>query len=112
LGISTAQDERAAKRMVMRDNICFIIEAEGGSVDCKILNNEEYKTELIRKMHEETDEYAKDLNIEELADMWEVYRNIILQSGYKFNEVLKVAKEKREKKGSFRDKIFLNSFEL
>lgn len=99
-------------KKLVRDNICFIIEAEGGSVDCRILNDEQYKTELIRKMHEETDEYAKDLNIEELADMWEVYRNIIQQSGYKFNEVLKVAKAKREKKGSFRDKIFLESFEM
>ena len=93
-------------KKLVRDNICFIIEDEGGVANYRVLSDEEYKKELIRKMHEETDEFAKDKNIEELADMWEVFKNIIKTSGFKFSDILKVAKYKREKKGSFQNKIY------
>jgi predicted house-cleaning noncanonical NTP pyrophosphatase (MazG superfamily) len=98
-------------KKLVRDNICFIIESEGGTVNCRILNDDEYKTELIRKMHEETEEYAKDCNLEELADMWEVFRSIIRISGYKFADILRASIKKREEKGGFVDKIYLESFE-
>ena len=97
---------------LVRDNVCFIIEEEGGTTECRVLTDKEYKCELIKKMHEDTDKYSENCSLDNLANMWEVFRNIIKDSEFKFSDVLRTAMKKREESGSFTNKIYLESFDM
>ena len=64
---------------LVRDRIPEIIEGNGEEPITRILNDEEYRSELIKKLNEEYDEVVnasgEDI-IEELADMLEVMESI------------------------------------
>ena len=45
----------------------------------------------------------------ELADVYEVLLSISEISGKNIDEVIKIAKEKREKRGGFKERVFLIS---
>ncbi|MCD5324449.1 MULTISPECIES: nucleoside triphosphate pyrophosphohydrolase [Pontibacillus] len=100
---------------LVRDLIPQVIEKTGKSFDTTILSEEEYHSELRKKLQEETDEYinAEDDQsaVEELADMLELMNVLAEQHGSSMEEVEKVRKEKAEKRGSFYDKVFLISVE-
>lgn len=49
---------------LVRDRIPEIIKSEGRNVKIKILNDEEYRGELNKKLQEEVKEYIEDNNIE------------------------------------------------
>lgn len=92
---------------LVRDKIPEIIEASGKNPVTAVLNEEEYLTELDRKLNEECAEYHQDKNIEELADMLEVIYAITVARGYSVEELEQVRREKAEKRGGFNDRIFL-----
>ena len=96
---------------LVRDNICDLIEQRGGTANYHILSDEEYKKALLEKLREEIDEYEKDKNIEEIADIMEVIMCVISQSGFTMDEIYAQMHTKREKNGSFLKKIFLESYE-
>jgi 8-oxo-dGTP pyrophosphatase MutT (NUDIX family)/predicted house-cleaning noncanonical NTP pyrophosphatase (MazG superfamily) len=79
----------------------------------KILNEEEYKKELINKFHEEALEVvdARDKNelIEEIGDCYEVIDEILKTHGISKEEVLIAQKKKRDRKGGFDKRIFVNN---
>lgn len=92
---------------LVRDKIPEIIENSGKKAITTVLNDEEYLTELDRKLNEECAEYQQDKSIEELADMLEVIYAITLARGYSVGELEQVRREKAEKRGGFNDRIFL-----
>ena len=92
---------------LVRDKIPEIIENSGKKAITTVLNDEEYLTELDRKLNEERTEYQQDKSIEELADMLEVIYAITVARGYSVDELEKARREKAEKCGGFNDKIFL-----
>lgn len=92
---------------LVRDKIPEIIEKSGKTAHCRILNDEEYLTELDRKLNEECAEYQADKTIEELADMLEVMYAIAEARGYSVSELERVRAEKAEKRGDFKDCIYL-----
>ena len=92
---------------LVRDKIPEIIENSGKKAITTVLNDEEYLTELDRKLNEECAEYQQDKSIEELADMLEVIYAITLARGYSVGELEQVRREKTEKRGGFNDRIFL-----
>lgn len=92
---------------LVRDRIPEIIEKSGKTACCRILNNEEYIEELDRKLNEECAEYQADKSIEELADMLEVMYAIAQARGYSIEELEQIRAEKAEKRGGFKDKIYL-----
>ena len=114
--------ERIYNKLV-RDNIPSIIEGKGETPITRILNEEEYKKELEKKLYEE--EYKKELEkklyeeyhevleasgedrVEELADMIEVIKYLAKLEGKKLEDVIKTADEKSTKRGAFNDRIFL-----
>ncbi len=96
---------------LVRDRIPEIIEKSGKTVYYRILNNEEYIEELDRKLNEECAEYKEDKSIEELADMLEVIYAIAQARGYSIEELEQVRAEKAEKRGSFKDRIYLEKVE-
>ena len=63
--------------------------------------------ELNKKLLEEVNEYLSDNNIEELADIKEVFLAILKAKGISDEELELVRLDKVSKRGSFNDKIFL-----
>ncbi len=96
---------------LVRDKIPDIIKTEGRNVKVKILNDEEYRYELNKKLQEEVKEYLEDNNIEELADIVEVIYGILNSMNISIEEFEKVRKDKAEKRGAFKEKIFLEEAE-
>lgn len=96
---------------LVRDKIPDIIKAEGKIVKTRRLSNEEYKSELNKKLQEEMKEYLEDNNIEELADIIEVIYGILNSMDVSIEEFEKIRKEKVNKRGAFQSKIFLEEAE-
>ncbi len=96
---------------LVRDKIPEIIESEGKKANTRILNNEEYRSELNKKLQEEVHEYLEDNNTEELADIVEVIYGILNSMEISKEEFEKIRNQKVERKGAFEKRIFLESEE-
>lgn len=96
---------------LVRDKIIDIIESEGRKTSYKILDNEEYRKELNKKLQEEVNEYIEDNNIEELADIVEVIYGILNSMDVSIEDFEKIRISKQEKRGSFNKKIYLEKAE-
>ena len=77
----------------------------------RVLNDNEYKIELLKKLKEECNEVIETKTseelIEELADLYEVMVSICILENKTINDVIKKADLKRDKRGSFEKRIFL-----
>ena len=96
---------------LVRDKIPEIIEKAGKTPVTHILSEEEYMTELDKKLGEEFSEYQADKSIEELADMLEVMYAIAEARGWSVSELEAVRRDKAEKRGGFKKKIYLEYVE-
>ena len=94
---------------LVRDRIPEIIRRNGETPTVRILGNEEYEKELNKKLQEEVNEYLADGNIEELADVEEVLRALISLKGVSYQDFDKMREEKCERRGAFKERIFLES---
>ena len=92
---------------LVRDKILEIIKTNGQKPTHKILTAEEYVVELTKKLVEEVEEYKKDKNTDELADIMEVVYALASLHSCTAEELEKNRAEKAEKRGSFEKKIFL-----
>lgn len=92
---------------LVRDKILEIIRTNGQKSTHKILTAEEYAVELTKKLVEEVEEYKKDKNIDELADIMEVVYALASLHSCTAEELEKIRAEKAEKRGGFEKKIFL-----
>ena len=102
---------RAIHNKLVRDKIPEIVENAGKTPVTRILTGEEYLSELDKKLNEECAEYQADKSIEELADMLEVMYAIAEARGWSVSELEAVRREKVEKRGGFKDKIYLEYVE-
>lgn len=98
---------------LVRDEIPLIIRNNGENPITRILDDEEYKKELEKKLLEEYNEVLRATNseerIEELADMLEVMRSLAKIENKDLDDIIKVADLKKEKRGGFSNKIFLEN---
>ena len=92
---------------LVRDRIPEIIEKSGKTAICRTLTNEEYLKMLDQKLSEELDEYLSDNSMEEIADLLEVICAVIKARGSSMEAVDKIRLSKKERRGGFEDKIFL-----
>lgn len=92
---------------LVRDKIPKIIENSNKTPHTRILDSDEYLTELDRKLDEKCVEFHKDKNVEELADIMEVVYALASAIGSSPDELEQVRREKAEKRGGFKKKIFL-----
>lgn len=95
---------------LVRDKIPEIIKLNGSIPFCKTLTDEENLIELNKKLTEEVNEYLLADNstcIEELADIVEVIYGILNAKNVSLNEFEKIRQEKKNKRGGFKEKIFL-----
>lgn len=100
---------------LVRDNIPEIIIGNGGVPTTRVLDDNEYKNELEKKLNEEYQEVlgtttSKD-RLEELADMLEIIDALAKLENNSLDNVIEIAKEKRLKRGGFDKRIFLESVE-
>ena len=101
--------ERVYNKLV-RDRIPEIIMSKGETPVTRVLNESEYKEELEKKLLEEYKEVIEatgNERLEELADMIEVIRALGNLENTTIEEIIKIADDKNDKRGSFNDKIFL-----
>ena len=94
---------------LVRDKIPQIIESNGEKPNIRILGQEEYTHALESKLDEEVMEFHKEKNLEELADILEVVYALAEDLGASTNDLEKVYRNKHEKRGGFRERIFLIS---
>lgn len=101
-------------KKLVRDRIPEIILSKGQTPVTRVLDNIEYKEELEKKLHEEYLEVldaSGENRIEELADMLEVIEALANRENKTFEDVIKVKEIKKEKRGAFKDKIYLEGVE-
>ncbi len=101
---------------LIRDRIPEFIEKDGKKYNTRILTDDEYRTELLRKLTEESQEAfetggAREDLIKEIADIWEVMDYVIKEFGLDQQEIFKVKEDRKEKRGGFDKKLFLEEME-
>jgi len=96
---------------LVRDKIPQVIETTGKVYRTRILDETEYKRELVTKLREEADEYFQASNdkqaLEELADMLEVIRALAAVHGADPEQLETIRSQKAEARGSFEKRVFL-----
>ncbi|MBO5095577.1 MAG: nucleoside triphosphate pyrophosphohydrolase [Bacilli bacterium] len=99
---------------LVRDNIPEIIKSNGETPITRILDDEEYKKELERKLLEEYNEVLEssgDNRMEELADMLEVMISIAELENKTLEDIINICEEKRKKRGGYKKKLCLEKVE-
>jgi predicted house-cleaning noncanonical NTP pyrophosphatase (MazG superfamily) len=96
---------------LVRDKIPKIIISHGESAIYRELSLEEYRNELYKKLIEESNEVisskTKEELMQELSDVYEVILSIALLEGKTIDDVVNEANKKREKRGGFEKRLFL-----
>ncbi|EOD01839.1 nucleoside triphosphate pyrophosphohydrolase [Caldisalinibacter kiritimatiensis] len=92
---------------LVRDRIPEIIEKSGKEYEVEIMEDEEYKELLNKKLLEEVNEYLESGDIEEIADVLEVIYNILDLKKVSKEEIEEIRKKKKEERGSFKKRIKL-----
>ncbi len=90
---------------LVRDKIPEILDKKGVTYEKRIASPEEFKTELIKKLGEEIQEFSEAGDVEELADIIEVVEALKLLPDY--SDVEAIRQKKREERGGFDKKIIL-----
>lgn len=96
---------------LVRDNIVEIIKKNGDIPFYHILKEEEYVSALKVKMMEEYQEImeakSKEETLQECADLLELLFALTVANGYTEEDLLNARTLKREKRGGFDKRIFL-----
>lgn len=92
---------------LVRDRIPKIIKESRKNCLVSLVEGEEKKEYLEKKLNEEVKEFLEDKNLEELADVMEVIFALGKELGYSEEEILKKRLEKRESRGGFEQGIIL-----
>ena len=92
---------------LVRDKIPSLIREGGETPIIRVLDDEEYRLQLEKKLDEEVIEFHKDRNIEELADILEVILALNESLGKTKEDLISVYQQKHEARGGFSNRIFL-----
>ncbi len=102
-------------KKLVRDRIPEIIQKKGGVPETRVLAPVEYLAELKKKFQEELTEYlsaeTSEARLEEMADIFEVITALNEAEGRDIDTVIAVQQKKRDERGAFKEKIFLESVE-
>lgn len=96
---------------LVRDNIPNIIKSNGENPVTRILDDDEYISELNKKLLEEVNEYLNDNDTSEIADILEVIRAILDFNNISYEDMEKIRIDKATKRGAFKEKIYLEKAE-
>lgn len=99
-------------KKIVRDNIPNIVSEKSLNLEFKILSDDkEYFYLLVEKLNEETNEYIKSLETEELCDIVEVIYAILKAQNVSIEDFEEIRKNKKIKNGGFDKHIVLLSEE-
>ena len=101
-------DSEMKYNKLVRDKIPEIIKRKRQKPSTHIANDKEYWEKLKDKLKEEVDEFSKDSNIEEMADIFEVITAINKFKKWDLEDIIKIQKQKRDGRGGFKNKIILD----
>tara|TARA_B100000530_G_scaffold179314_1_gene113512 strand:- start:302 stop:610 length:309 start_codon:yes stop_codon:yes gene_type:complete len=93
---------------LVRDKIPEIIRASGQEAQFRVVRDQEYNSFLIEKMKEELEEFSETPNLEEAADMYEVFLTFLKNWGIELSDVRKFAQYKSRERGKFDGGIVLD----
>ena len=96
---------------LVRDKIPEIMIKNGATPITHILDDKDYYLELKKKLTEEVQEFLESDDILEIADIEEVLLAIIKSKKISLKDFNKIRLEKKNKKGSFIKRIFLEKEE-
>jgi predicted house-cleaning noncanonical NTP pyrophosphatase (MazG superfamily) len=96
---------------LVRDNIPTIIVQNWQFPITHVADDKEYWEKLKAKFHEEVLEYNSSDDLEELADVLEVFNAICDFNGIDTKDFETVRKRKADKSGAFKHKIILDQVE-
>ena len=101
---------------LVRDMIPAIILESGGTCKWRYTSSREEHTLLLsKKVHEEVQEYLDATSheecLEEAGDVYEVIVSLLSMRGISMADAENAARNKRDKRGGFREGIVLESFE-
>jgi predicted house-cleaning noncanonical NTP pyrophosphatase (MazG superfamily) len=100
---------------LVRDKIVEDQIAAGGKPTYRLLTDEEHKQALVTKIIEETKELSKASEAaiaDEIADVLQVVHDLIDKHGLSNSDIITAMEIKRDKKGSFKKGVFVESLEL
>lgn len=96
---------------LVRDKIPEIIRQDHKTCTTKVLDDNQYVIELKKKLKEELQEYngatSDDEALEELADILELMHALAEIHGADIEKVEEIRKDKANKRGGFKERIFL-----
>ena len=97
-------------KKLIRDKIPEIIEANNGKYELRVIEEDEFKKELKKKLIEEVKEVIRAEKSElrkELADVLELIKSIGESEDINFELIEEKQKQRREERGGFKKKLFL-----
>jgi predicted house-cleaning noncanonical NTP pyrophosphatase (MazG superfamily) len=96
---------------LVRNKIPEVIEKEGKTYKTMILNDDQFRVELQKKLKEEVKEYLNAQSnqeaVEELADILEIIHTLAEDHGVSIEELEHGRMTKAKERGGFQEKIFL-----
>lgn len=96
---------------IVRDKIPYIIESKGKTCKVRTLDSMSFMYNFRDKLQEEVDELRRAVTqeeiLEEVVDVLEVIRTIAQNAGIGFEDVEKARLKKRQEKGGFDKRLFL-----
>jgi len=95
---------------LVRDRIPEILKKKGVTVITHIAKKEEYWEKLKEKLKEEVDEFLRDNNEEELADIFEVLYAICDFKRIEKKKLDLIREKKAKERGKFQHRIILDKF--
>ena len=105
-----SQNTKTNYDKLVRDKIPEIIKQDGREVDVEIAhNNDDFLQYLAKKLVEESQEFVKDQNPQELADVLEVVLAILHLKKLSFTQLERERLAKREARGGFEKRLILKS---
>lgn len=96
---------------LIRDKIPEIIQQKGGKPVTHIADDREYWQKMKEKLKEEVDEFLKEDNQEELADILEIIEAICEFKKIARSELESLRKNKAGQRGGFKKRIILDATE-
>jgi predicted house-cleaning noncanonical NTP pyrophosphatase (MazG superfamily) len=93
---------------LIRDLIPQRMDAKGVKYTLHEATPDEYDAKLKEKLKEEVQEYLKDLNTEELADILEVIYALAESHGATIEDLEKIRLIKLEERGGFKKQLILD----
>ena len=103
--------DRIYYNKLIRDKIPVKIKGKGSNLETRVLSDQEFEEELIKKVLEEASELAKASSreelVSELGDIMDVLDEVRVLKNISDEELSTVREESNALKGGFKERLFL-----